>query len=79
MGWMTMDLFLAGLEKGYFSLLHHVLTDSVAHSASYQVNIGALSLGVKWPGCETDHSCSCNAEIQNAWSYTSTLPYVFMM
>jgi hypothetical protein len=35
---------------------------------------GALSLGVKWPGREADHSPPSSAEVKNAWSYTSTLP-----
>jgi hypothetical protein len=39
---------------------------------------GALSLGVKWPGREADHSPPSSAEIKNAWSYTSTPQYVFM-
>jgi len=35
--------------------------------------LGAPSLGVKQPGCETDHSPPSNAEVKkNAWSYTST-------
>jgi len=38
---------------------------------------GALSLGVKLPGCEVDHSLPSCSEIRNAWGYTSTLPYVF--
>jgi hypothetical protein len=29
---------------------------------------GALSLGVKWPGREADHSPPCTAEVKNAWS-----------
>jgi len=33
----------------------------------------ALSLGVKRPGREADHSTLTNAEVKNAWSYTSTL------
>jgi hypothetical protein len=33
---------------------------------------GALSLGVKRPGREADHSPPSSAEIKNAWSYTST-------
>jgi hypothetical protein len=36
---------------------------------------GALSLGVKRPGRETDHSSS--AEVKNAWSYPSTPPIRF--
>jgi hypothetical protein len=39
---------------------------------------GALSLGVKRPGRQTDHSPSSSAEIKNVWSYTSTPQYVFM-
>jgi hypothetical protein len=38
---------------------------------------GALSLGVKRPGCEAEHSPPSSAEV-NAWSYTSTPQYVFM-
>jgi hypothetical protein len=36
--------------------------------------LGALSLGEKRPGRETDHSNPSSAEVKNAWSYTSTLP-----
>jgi hypothetical protein len=39
---------------------------------------GALSLGVKRPGREADHSPPSSAEVKNAWSYTSTPQYVFM-
>jgi hypothetical protein len=34
----------------------------------------ALSLGVKQPGREADHSPPSSAEIKNEWSYTSTPP-----
>jgi hypothetical protein len=33
---------------------------------------GALSLGVKWPGCEADHSPPSSSKVKNVWSYTST-------
>jgi hypothetical protein len=36
--------------------------------------IGALSLGVKRPGREADHSPPSTAEVKNAWSYTSAPP-----
>jgi hypothetical protein len=39
---------------------------------------GALSLRLKRPGREADHSPQSSAEIKNTWSYTSTLRYVFM-
>jgi hypothetical protein len=35
---------------------------------------GALSLGIKQPGREADHSLPSSVEVKNAWSYTSTLP-----
>jgi hypothetical protein len=34
---------------------------------------GALSLGVKQPGCEADHSPPSSAEVKNSWSCTSAL------
>jgi hypothetical protein len=39
---------------------------------------GALSLGVKWPGQEADHSLPSSAEDKNVWSYTSTPPICLM-
>jgi hypothetical protein len=35
---------------------------------------GVLSLGVKRPGREAEHSLPSSAEVKNAWSYTSTPP-----
>jgi hypothetical protein len=35
---------------------------------------GALSLGVKRPGCEADHSPHLVPRSKNEWSYASTLP-----
>jgi hypothetical protein len=35
---------------------------------------GALSLGVKRPECEADHSPPSSAEVKNVRSYTSTPP-----
>jgi hypothetical protein len=56
---------------GNFFLHHRVQNGSGAHLAPYP--IGVLSLGVKWPGREVDHSPPSSAEVKNAWSYTSTL------
>jgi hypothetical protein len=39
---------------------------------------GALSLWVKRPGHEADHSPPSRAEIKNAWSYTSPPQYALM-
>jgi hypothetical protein len=45
-----------------FSVLHSVQTDSGAHAASYKMGLGALSLGCKAAGHETDHSPPSSAE-----------------
>jgi len=37
----------------------------------------ALSSGLNQQECEANHSSPSNAEV-NAWSYTSTHPYVFV-
>jgi hypothetical protein len=42
------------------------------------MGIRALSLGVKRPGLEIDHSAPSSAEVKNQWSYTSTPQYDFM-
>jgi hypothetical protein len=39
---------------------------------------GPLSLGIKRPGREADHSPQFSAEVKNAWGYTSTPQYVLM-
>jgi hypothetical protein len=35
-------------------------------------------VGVKRLGREANHTPPSSAEVKNAWSYTSTPPYVFM-
>jgi len=35
-------------------------------------------MGVKWPGHKAEHSFPHNAEVKNAWIYTSTHPYSCM-
>jgi hypothetical protein len=40
--------------------------------------LGAISLGVKWMGNETDHSPPSNAEVKKEWHYSSTPPDIFM-
>jgi hypothetical protein len=59
------------------SLRQRVQTGSGAHPASYLMAAGSSSLRVKRSGRETDHSPPSGAEVKNAWSYTSTHPYVF--
>jgi hypothetical protein len=40
---------------------------------------GTLSLGVKRLGREADHLRPSSVEVKNAWSYTSTPQYAFMV
>jgi hypothetical protein len=35
---------------------------------------GALSLGIKWPEREADHSPPSRAQVKNEWSYNSAPP-----
>jgi hypothetical protein len=58
---------------------HRVQTGSGAHAASYPRVPGSLSLEIKWPRCEADHSPPSSAEVKNAWSYTSSRQYAFVM
>jgi hypothetical protein len=58
---------------GNFSLLHRIQTESEAYPASYPMGTGgAISLGVKRPGREADHSPPSSTDVKNAWRYTST-------
>jgi hypothetical protein len=52
-------------RAGNFSLYHRVQNTSGAHSASYPMGTGgAISLGVKRPGREADHSPPSSAEVE---------------
>jgi hypothetical protein len=71
-GWSGVSV-LAGARN--FSLHHRVRTGSVGLTQSpVQWIPGTLSLRVKRPGRETDHTPPFSAEVKNAWSYTSTPP-----
>jgi hypothetical protein len=60
---------------GNFSLHHRVQTGYGDHRGwVVQRGPGALSLGVKRPGREADHSPQSSAEVKNAWSCISTTP-----
>jgi hypothetical protein len=54
--------FPAGAGK--FSLHHRVQNGSGAHPASYPADTRDLSLGVKRPGREADHSPLSSAEVK---------------
>jgi len=53
-------------------------TCSGAHSTSYPMGTRGSLPGVKRPGRDAEHSPPFNAEVNNAWCYTSTLQYAFM-
>jgi len=38
---------------------------------------GALTLMVKQPGCEAEHSLPSSVKFKNVWCYTSTPQYAF--
>jgi hypothetical protein len=63
---------------GNFSLHHRVQNGSGPNQTPIQWVPGAISLGVKRPGREAHHALPSNAELNNAWRYTSTPHYVFM-
>jgi hypothetical protein len=52
------------LTRNYLGLYHRVQNGSGAHPASYLMGTGALSLGVKRPGREADHSPPSSAEVR---------------
>jgi hypothetical protein len=68
--------FLAGLGIFLFTTASRMALRSTQPPIQWVP--GALSMGVKWPGGEADHSPPSSAEVKSAWNYTSTPPYVFM-
>jgi hypothetical protein len=74
--------YSAGLRAGWWGFdsrqglgIFLFTTDS---RSAIQLVRGALSLRVKRPGREAEHSHPSSAEIKNAGSYTSTPQYAFM-
>jgi len=63
-------------SDGIFSLRLHVQTGSGDHPATSPVGTGggALSLWVKLPGREAEHSPPSNSEVMNSCRYTSITP-----
>jgi hypothetical protein len=68
-------VFLAGVRD---SVLQSFQTGSGTHQPPTQWVLGSIFPGIKWLGCEADHSAPSSAEVQNVWSYTSAPPYVLM-
>jgi len=72
MGWMA-HVLNPGVGKRFLSSPKH--PDYHWGSPSLFLN-GCLGsfLGVKWPGCEVDHSPPSSVEVKNEWSCTSPPP-----
>jgi hypothetical protein len=67
--------FLAG--AGNFSLHYRVQNGSGAHPASYPMGNWDLSLEIKWPGREADHSPPSSAEVKECvklYLHSSNMP-----
>jgi hypothetical protein len=77
MGWMIWG-FESQQGAGNFSLHRQDRLALGPTQLPIQLVPGALSLGVKWPELEADHSPPSIAEVKNMWSYTSTPHYAFM-
>jgi hypothetical protein len=70
-----MSGFRFAARAGSFSLRHRVHTGSGAHPASYSMGTGgSLSLGLKRPGRESDHSPQSSAEVRGCVELYLTPP-----
>jgi hypothetical protein len=68
-----------GQREDFFFVCHRVQIGPEATQPRIQFVPGALSLEIERSGREADHSALHSAEVNNAWSYTSTPPYNFMV
>jgi hypothetical protein len=89
---MYRSVFIPDILKFLFHLNDTRLTNSIIRLAVHFIarNMvpykkgriqwvpGPLSLGIKRPGREADHSPPSSAEVKNTWSYTSTPQYVLV-
>jgi hypothetical protein len=69
--WTAGVEFPAGAEIFIFATLVFILALGPTQ-AHMQLVPGVLTLGVKRPGREADHSPPSSADVKNSWSYTST-------
>jgi hypothetical protein len=78
-GWMIGVLGFDS-RRGLGIFLFNTASGTALGSTQHPIQwvLGALSLGVKRPGREADHSPLSSAEIKNAWSYTPLPQYTFM-
>jgi hypothetical protein len=62
-----------------FSLPHSTQTGCETLPVFYIIGYVSLSPGSKAQEREADHSLHSSTEVKNAWSYTETPPYIFMI
>jgi len=77
---MSVSFSIFSLSMFVFIHAHTITSRSVLGPTQLPIQWvpGSLSLEVKWPGHEADHSPPSSAEIKNVWSYTSIPPYILM-
>jgi hypothetical protein len=83
----TVNMLQAGQEnmgyvpdRGTDSLLNSTPISPWAQPASYPVGSGgALSLGAKWLGFESNNSHPDSATVKNVWRDTAIPSYLFMV
>jgi hypothetical protein len=66
-----------GIKEFHFSMLFRPALRSTQPLVKWVP--GTLSLEVKRPGLEADHSPSASAEVKKLCVYTPTPPYAFMV
>jgi hypothetical protein len=74
-GWTAGVRFPA--EAKDFPLFHGVQAGFGSHPASYAMDTEAVSLGVKRPGCEAQHSPPSSVEVKNGGAIPAP-PFIFM-
>jgi hypothetical protein len=79
MGWMMRVHFLVGAVLRFFLFATTSRQALGPPQPPVQWVPGAFTPQVKQLGCEGDHSPPSSAKVKNAWSFTSTLQYVFMV
>jgi hypothetical protein len=77
MGWVIRVWIPVG--AGNYTSHHCVQTSSGAHPASYPTGTRGSFPGGKAVGREADHSPPSSAEVKNAWTYSCTPQYAFMV
>jgi hypothetical protein len=75
-GLMTRVLFPTGAIKGFFPFTNKPRVAKKPNQPPLQWVLEALSTGVKLLGHKADHSPPSSTKVKNAWSYTSTPPYI---